>query len=152
MADIQKTLVLIKPDGVQRELVGDVLHRFERKGLKLVGLKLISLDETVLADHYAHHVGKPFYEGLVKFMMETPVVAVVLEGNDVINEVRKIVGSTNPREADAGTIRADFSMDVAGNIIHASDSVENAAVEIKRFFKDGEIFNYSKLTDPYIFG
>jgi len=152
MADIQRTLVLIKPDGVQRELIGQVIGRFERKGLKLVGLKLLSLDETILADHYAHHIGKPFYDSLVKFMMETPVVAVVLEGNDVVNEVRKVVGSTNPREADAGTIRADFSMDVAGNIIHASDSPENAQIEISRFFNDGEVFSYNKLTDPYIFG
>jgi len=152
MADIQRTLVLIKPDGVQRELIGQVIGRFERKGLKLVGLKLLSLDETILADHYYNHIGKPFYDSLVKFMMETPVVAVVLEGNDVVNEVRKVVGSTNPREADAGTIRADFSMDVAGNIIHASDSPENAQIEISRFFNDGEVFSYNKLTDPYIFG
>lgn len=152
MSDIQQTLVLIKPDGVQRELIGQVIGRFERKGLKIAGLKLLSLDETILADHYAHHIGKPFYDGLVKFMMETPVVAIVLEGNDVINEVRKIVGSTNPRKADAGTIRADFSMDVAGNIIHASDSLENAQKEIRRFFTNAEVFSYSKLTDPYIFG
>ena len=152
MVDIQKTLVLIKPDGVQRELIGQVIGRFERKGLKIVGLKLLALDETILADHYSHHVGKPFYEGLVKFMMETPVVAVILEGNDVVNEVRKIVGSTNPRQADAGTVRADLSMDVAGNIVHASDSPENAQVEIKRFFGEGEVFSYRKLTDPYIFG
>lgn len=152
MAEVQKTLVLIKPDAVQRELVGDVLSRFERKGLKIAGMKLINLDETVLADHYSHHVSKPFYKGLTEFMMQTPVVAVVFEGLDVVNEVRKIVGSTNPREADAGTIRADFSMDLAGNVVHASDSVENAEIEINRFFDKDEVFSYSKLTDQYHFG
>ena len=152
MSEIQRTLVLIKPDAVQRELVGEIMTRFERKGLKFVAMKLVHLDETILAEHYSHHVDKPFYKGLVDFMMETPVVAVVFEGNDVIAEVRKILGATNPREADAGTFRADLSMDVAGNIVHASDSPENANEEIKRFFKEGELFSYTKLTDPYIFG
>lgn len=152
MSDIQRTLVLIKPDAVQRELVGEVLHRFERKGLKFVGMKLINLDETILAEHYSHHTDKPFYAGLVKFMMETPVVAIVFEGIDVVSEVRKILGSTNPREADAGTVRADLSMDMAGNIVHASDSVDNAHIEIDRFFKPEELFSYRKLTDQYLFG
>ena len=152
MSEIQRTLVLIKPDAVQRELVGEIMTRFERKGLKFVAMKLVHLDETILAEHYSHHVDKPFYKGVVDFMMETPVVAVVFEGNDVIAEVRKILGATNPREADAGTFRADLSMDVAGNIVHASDSPENANEEIKRFFKEDELFSYTKLTDPYIFG
>lgn len=149
MADMQRTLVLIKPDAVQRELVGDILHRFERKGLKIAAMKLLHLDETVLADHYSHHVGKPFYQQLVDFMMQTPVVAVIFEGMDVIEEVRKINGATNPREADAGTIRADFSMSLNGNVVHASDSPENAEEEIKRFFSEKEIFSYDKLTDQY---
>jgi len=152
MSDIQKTLVLIKPDAFQRELVGEVLQRFERKGLKIVGMKLIHLDETILADHYSHHVDKPFYKGLAEFMMQTPVAALVLEGLDVIDEVRKIVGSTNPREADAGTVRADFSMDLAGNVVHASDTVENAEIEINRFFGKDEVFTYKKFTDQYHFG
>jgi len=152
MSDIQKTLVLIKPDAFQRELVGEVLQRFERKGLKIVGMKLIHLNETILADHYSHHVDKPFYKGLAEFMMQTPVAALVLEGLDVIDEVRKIVGSTNPREADAGTVRADFSMDLAGNVVHASDTVENAEIEINRFFGKDEVFTYKKFTDQYHFG
>jgi len=152
MSDIQKTLVLIKPDAFQRELVGEVLQRFERKGLKIVGMKLIHLNETILADHYSHHVDKPFYKGLAEFMMQTPVAALVLEGLDVIDEVRKIVGSTNPREADAGTVRADFSMDLAGNVVHASDTVENAEIEINRFFDKDEVFTYKKFTDQYHFG
>ncbi|RMD51975.1 nucleoside-diphosphate kinase [Candidatus Parcubacteria bacterium] len=147
---MQRTLVLIKPDAVQRELIGEILHRFERKGLKIAGLKLIKLNETILAEHYAHHVEKPFYKDLEAFMMETPVVAVVLEGIDVIAEVRKIVGSTNPLQADAGTIRADLSMSINGNVVHASDSIETAAVEIKRFFAEDEVFSYEKLTDTYL--
>ncbi|MDA0208125.1 MAG: nucleoside-diphosphate kinase [bacterium] len=152
MADVQKTLVLIKPDAVQRERVGEVLSRFERKGLKIVAMKLIHLDETVLADHYHHHVDKPFYKGLVEFMMQTPVVGIVFEGVGAIDEVRKVNGATNPLEADAGTVRADFSMSVAGNIVHASDSLENAQEEIKRFFKEEEVFSYDKLTDQYHLG
>ncbi len=152
MADVQRTLVLIKPDAVQRELIGTVLQRFERKGLKMIGMKLIHLDETILAEHYSHHVDKPFYQSLVDFMMQTPVVAIVLEGLNVIEEVRKIVGSTNPREADAGTIRADFSMDLAGNIVHASDTPENANTEVSRFFNEEELFTYELFTDQYHFG
>jgi len=152
MADIQRTLVLIKPDALQRELVGEVLGRFEKKGLKLVALKLTNLDEETLTEHYGHLADKPFFGDLKKFMMQTPVVAMVLEGIGVIDEVRKIVGSTNPREADAGTIRADLSMNVPSNMVHASDSVESAEVEVKRFFSENEVFTYTKLTDIYHFG
>jgi len=152
MSDVQRTLVLIKPDAIQRELVGEVLLRFERKGLKLVALKLTHLDDATLDEHYGHLAGKPFFADLKKFMMQTPVVALVLEGIGVIDEVRKIVGATNPREADAGTIRADLSMNVPSNMVHASDSVESAEVEVKRFFADSELFTYEKLTDKYHFG
>lgn len=152
MSDVQKTLVLIKPDAIQRELVGEVLHRFERKGLKLIAMKLTHLDDATLQEHYGHLADKPFFGDLKSFMMQTPVVALVLEGIGVIDEVRKIVGSTNPREADAGTIRADLSMNVPSNMVHASDSPEAAEAEIKRFFAEGEVFSYEKLTDKYHFG
>ncbi len=152
MSDIQRTLVLIKPDAVQREILGRVISRFEQKGLKIVGMKLTHLDDATLEEHYGHLADKPFFGDLKKFMMQTPVVAMVLEGVGVIDEVRKIVGSTNPREADAGTIRADLSMNVPSNMVHASDSVESAAVEVKRFFNDQEVFNYTKFTDIYHFG
>lgn len=151
-ADVQRTLVLIKPDALQRELVGEVVTRFERKGLKIVGMKLTHLSEEVLTEHYGHHKEKPFFPGLVAFMRETPVVAMVVEGLGVVDEVRKIVGATNPLNADAGTIRADFSMSMAGNMVHASDTLENAAAEIARFFSDNEVFSYNKLTDRYHFG
>lgn len=151
-AEVQRTLVLIKPDALQRELVGEVVGRFERKGLKIVGMKLTHLSEDLLSEHYGHHKDKPFFPGLVAFMRETPVVAMVVEGLGVIDEVRKIVGATNPLSADAGTIRADLSMSMAGNIVHASDSLETAAVEINRFFKEDEVFTYEKFTDRYHFG
>ncbi len=152
MADIQRTLVLIKPDALQRELVGEVLSRFERKGLKMVAMKMTHLDEEVLTEHYAHVKEKSFFPSLVKYMRQTPVVAVVYEGLGVIDEVRKVVGATNPRDAAAGTIRADLSMDIGSNIVHASDTSEAAAAEIKRFFKESEVLTYEKLTDRFHFG
>lgn len=152
MASVQRTLVLLKPDALQRDLLGEILARFERKGLKLVGLKLIHLSDAVLEEHYGHLKAKAFFVSLKKFMMQTPVVAMVFEGLDVIDTVRKVVGATNPREADFGTIRADLSMNVPSNLVHASDSVEAADAEVKRFFKENELFSYTKLTDLYHFG
>jgi len=152
MAEVQKTLVLLKPDALQRDLLGEIIRRFELKGLKIVGLKFIRLNDEMLTEHYAHLADKPFFVSLKQYMMQTPVVGLVLEGIDCIEAVRKIVGATNPRAADAGTIRADFSMNVPSNLIHASDSAENAAIELKRFFKDDEIFSYEKITDRFQFG
>lgn len=149
MADLERSLILIKPDGVQRELVGEILHRFERKGLKIIGLKLIKLDDELLNEHYAHILEKPFWPDMKSYMTQTPVVGMILEGVGAVEEVRKIVGKTNPREADAGTIRADLSMNMPSNTVHASDSVETAKTEIKRFFRDEEIFEYNKMTDMF---
>ncbi len=152
MSQTQKTLVLLKPDALQRDLLGQIVDRFERKGMKIVGMKFIRLDDNLLDEHYSHLSDKPFFDSLKQFMMQTPVVGMVLEGFDAVAEVRKVVGSTNPREADAGTIRADFSMNMPSNLIHASDSEETAAAELERFFLPEEIFNYEKITDRYIFG
>ncbi len=152
MENTQRTVVLIKPDAMQRDLLGEVLTRFERKGLKIIALKFIRFSDEMIEEHYAHHKDKPFFESLKQFMMQTPNAALVLEGLDAIEAVRKIVGSTNPREADAGTIRADLSMNVPSNLVHASDSEETAETEIKRFFKEDELFKYEKITDRYIFG
>lgn len=152
MSDIQRTLILLKPDALQRDLLGEIIRRFEYKGLKIVGLKFIRLTDALLDEHYAHLSDKPFFANIKKFMMQTPVVGMALEGFDAISEVRKIVGSTNPRQADAGTIRADLSMNMPSNLIHASDSPEAAAAEVKRFFSEDEIFAYEKITDRYIFG
>lgn len=141
---MERTLVLIKPDGVQRGLVGEVVKRFERKGLRLAGMKMITLDEAVLREHYAHIANKPFYPGVEKFMRSTPVVALCLEGLECVNAVRLICGITKAREADAGTIRGDFAMSVACNVVHASDTPENAQKEVKRFFNPDELFDYDK--------
>jgi len=152
MADVSRTLVLLKPDALQRDLLGEVVGRFERKGLKIVAMKFIRLTDEMLDEHYSHLADKAFFPSLKTFMRQTPVVGMILEGIDAIESVRKIVGSTNPREADAGTIRADLSMNVPSNLVHASDSTENAAAEIKRFFEESEIFSYEKITDRYNFG
>jgi len=144
MAELQRTLVLIKPDALQRNLLGRILTRFEEKGLKIAGLKFGQLTDGILDEHYAHHKEKPFFDDLKSFMKSAPVIMMVLEGIEVIETVRLIVGPTNGRTADAGSIRGDFSMSQANNIVHASDSLETAAVEIKRFFKDEELFDYRK--------
>lgn len=152
MANVQRTLVLLKPDALQRDLLGEILCRFERKGLKIVAMKFIHLSDAQLDEHYAHHKAKPFFAGLKKFMMQTPVVGMVLEGIEAIEAVRVLVGATDPLKAVPGTIRADFSMKTSSNLVHASDSPENAAAEVKRFFKDDELFSYEKISDRYAFG
>ena len=147
----ERTVVLLKPDALQRDLLGEIIGRFERKGLKIVAMKMIPLTDGLLDEHYAHLAGKPFFGDLKKFMMQTPVIAIVLEGLEAVAEVRKLVGSTNPRQADAGTIRADLSMNVPSNLIHASDSAESAEVEVQRFFTETELFAYEKIKDKYVF-
>ena len=141
---MERTLVLIKPDAVQRGLVGEVTKRFETKGLKLIGVKMMSLDEAVLREHYAHIADKPFYPGVEKFMRSTPVVAMCWEGVEAVEAVRILCGITKARKADAGTIRGDLAMSVACNVVHASDTSENAVAEVKRFFKKDELFEYDK--------
>ncbi len=140
----EKTLVLIKPDGIQRGLIGEVLLRFERKGLKIVGMKMMRLDEAVLREHYAHIADKPFFPGVSNFMQSSPVVAVCIEGLEVVSAVRLLCGITKARSADAGSIRGDFAMSVACNVVHASDSVETAMKEVPRFFNPDEIHGYDK--------
>lgn len=140
----ERTLILIKPDAIQRGLVGDITARFEHKGLKLVGLKMMTLDEAKLREHYAHLTDKPFFAGLASFMQSTPVIAMCWEGLEVVETVRRLTGITKAREAELGSIRGDFAMSTACNVIHASDSTENAEIEVKRFFNSDEIYNYDK--------
>ena len=140
---MEKTLVLLKPSCVERNLIGEVIGRIERKGLVICGMKMIQLDENILREHYAHLVDKPFFPTLCKGMMASPVVALCLKGVDVVRVFREMTGVTNGRKAAPGTIRGDFSMSGSQNIIHASDSVENAEIEINRFFKPEEIFDYT---------
>lgn len=139
----EKTVIIIKPDGVQRGLAGEVLKRLEMKGMKLIGLKMMTLDPKKLREHYAHHVEKPFYPRLEKFMMSNPVVVVCLEGRNAVSAVRLIAGVTNAGEADGGTIRGDLAMGMC-NVVHCSDSVDTAKAEVKRFFENDEIFEYDK--------
>lgn len=148
---VERTLILLKPDALQRNLLGEIIGRFELKGLKIVGMKMMALSDLHLDEHYAHHKDKPFFGDIKKFMMSAPVVAVVLEGLDCVNAVRLIVGKTRGNEADAGSIRGDLSMGNM-NLVHASDSPENALVEISRFFSESEIFNYKKVDFDFIYG
>lgn len=141
---MEQTLIIIKPDALQRSLVGEIISRLERKGLKLIGLKMIRLDEAILRAHYVHIVDKPFYKDVESFMQSSPVVVLALEGFECVNSVRLIVGATNPREADAGTIRGDLAIGNGRNLIHASDSAVNGAREVSRFFKKNELYTYKK--------
>ena len=145
---MEKTLIILKPSTIQRGLVGEVIDRFQKKGLIIAGMKMMQLDEAILREHYAHLVDRPFFPSLLRSMMATPVIVMCLKGKDVVAVVRALTGATNSRNAAPGTIRGDFGMSSQENIIHASDSDENAAIEIKRFFKDEEIFDYTPLTLP----
>jgi nucleoside-diphosphate kinase len=148
----ERTLVLVKPDAVQRGLLGQITSRFEIKGLKLVGIKMMTLDEALLRKHYAHIADKPFFPSVAKFMKSTPVIAMCWEGLDVVETVRRITGITKAREAEAGSIRGDFAMSVSCNVVHASDSIENAEAEVKRFFKADEIHKYDKSEYIHVYG
>lgn len=142
---LERTLVLLKPSAVERALIGEIIHRFERKGLRIAGMKMIQLDDDILAEHYGHLKDKPFFGLLKASMMKTPVVAMCLEGVDAIAVVRYITGYTNGRKADPGTIRGDYCMSNQQNIVHASDSPEAAEAELKRFFRPEEIFDLGDL-------
>lgn len=148
---MERTLVLIKPDAVQRKLVGEIISRLERKGLKLVGLKLMQLDMRILEDHYSHLTDKPFFKDIASFMQATPVIVACFEGFDVIETVRRLCGITKAREADPGTIRGDLAMSVQTNLVHASDSKEAAAAELKRFFSEGELLDHDETLRPFIY-
>ncbi|MGB0775777.1 MAG: nucleoside-diphosphate kinase [Akkermansiaceae bacterium] len=134
------TLILFKPDCVEHKNVGSVLARFEAEGFSIRGIKMMQLDDAILTEHYAHVADKPFFPEIAAFMSSRPVVALALEGDDVINRVRDLLGPTNSKEAEAGTIRGDFGTDMMINVCHASDGEDTAAAELKRFFKDGELF------------
>ena len=146
----ERTLVLVKPDGVQRLLVGRILGRFEERGLKIVGLKLVAVDRALAEAHYAVHRERPFFEGLVAFITSSPLVAVALEGPNAIGMVRSMVGATRPHEAAAGTIRGDLAMETAQNLVHASDGPDTAAAELALWFGPGEILDYARDVDRWV--
>ena len=140
----EKTLIIIKPDALNRCLVGEIIKRFENKGFKMVGMKMIRLNDEILKEHYSHLADKPFFPRIAEFMKGWPVVVLALEGLEAVDSVRLITGETMGRKADAGTIRGDFSMSIQANIVHASDSVENAKIEVERFFKDDELHDWER--------
>lgn len=148
---MEQTLVIIKPSGVERALIGEIISRFQHKGLIIAGLKMMQLDEAILREHYAHLVDRPFFPLILKSMMASPVVVMCLRGKDAVAVVRGMTGVTNARNAAPGTIRGDYGMSSQENIVHASDSVENGLIETRRFFADNEIFDYVPATLSFIY-
>ena len=149
---MEKSFVMIKPDGVQRDLVGEIISRFERKGLQLLALKMMQITPELAADHYAEHKGKPFYNDLVTFITSGPVVAMVWQGLNAVPVIRNMMGKTNPVDAAPGTIRGDFALFMGNNVIHGSDSLESANREINLFFPTTELVTYTKPNDTWIYG
>lgn len=147
---MERTLVLVKPDGVQRGLIGEILGRFERKGLKVAGLRLLTVPREMAEEHYAVHAGKHFYAGLVEFITSGPVAAIALDGPDAIATVRRMVGRTMPNEADAGTIRGDFGISGLRNLIHASDAADTADTELRLWFGPDALLDYERDIDGWI--
>ncbi len=150
MANIERSLVIVKPDAVQRGLIGEIISRYEKRGLKVVAMKFEQVSEETAGKHYGEHKGKPFYEGLVSYITSSPSVLMVIEGPDAVSIVRTTNGATKPAEAAPGTIRADFGVTIGRNLVHASDSVESAAREVEIFFGDGGIVEYTRAIDAWI--
>jgi nucleoside-diphosphate kinase len=150
---MEKSLILVKPDGLQRGLVGEIISRFERKGLKIIGLKMLNIEDSLLEEHYSHLLDKPFFADIQDFMKSSPIVAIALEGGEgSVMAVRTLVGPTKGHEAPAGTIRGDFGLSGSNNMVHASDSVENGQKEVDRFFGGSELFEYTKTDFEHIYG
>lgn len=146
----ERTFVMIKPDAVQRGLIGDILSRFEKKGIKIVAMKLVSVGKDLAEKHYGVHKGKPFFEPTVKYITSSPVISIVLEGNNVIEMVRNMMGKTDPQKAGLGTIRGDFGQFIGRNIVHGSDSAETAEFEINLWFKPEEIASYKRIDEVWL--
>ncbi|MFH0988123.1 MAG: nucleoside-diphosphate kinase [Parcubacteria group bacterium] len=147
----EQTLVLLKPDALHRGLVGAIINRLERKGLKIVGLKMMRMSDGLVNEHYAHLADKPFFPDLKKFMQSAPIIALAIEGLEAVTVVRALVGATNGRAAVAGTIRGDYSLSQSHNVVHASDSPENGISEVKRFFQPEELFAYEKSDASWVY-
>ncbi len=147
----ERTLILVKPDGIQRGLAGEIISRLESRGLRIVGLRMLRVDEALAKRHYAEHEGKPFFDGLIDYITSSPIIAAVLEGTRAIEVVRKTMGATNPAEAGPGTIRGDLSVELGRNLIHGSDGPDSATREIALFFKESQLFDYERDVDRWIF-
>ena len=148
---MERTLVLVKPDGVQRGLIGEVINRLERRGLRLVAAKFLQVSQELAETHYAIHKGKPFYDGLIEYITSAPVMAMVWAGPNAVFAVRQTMGATSPTEAAPGTVRHDFALEIGRNLTHASDTVENSEKEVALWFKPGELVNWKRETDRWIF-
>ncbi len=148
---MERTFVMIKPDGVQRCFIGKVIAKFEEKGLKIIGLKMLHISRQLAEKHYAEHVGKDFYDGLIRYITSGAVVAMVLEGKDSVQVARNLMGSTNPVKAEPGTIRGDYGLEVSRNIVHGSDSIESASREISLFFNESEFINYTRIDEMWLY-
>jgi nucleoside-diphosphate kinase len=148
---MERTFVMVKPDGVQRGLVGEIISRLERKGLKIVALKMLSIEDGLAKEHYSEHAEKPFFQSLIEYITSGPVVAMVVEGREAVRVVRTLVGATNPIEAQPGTIRGDYGLDIGRNVVHASDSLESAEREISLFFDADEIIEYPRMDEEWIY-
>lgn len=152
MVELQRTLVLLKPDAMQRGLAGEILARFERRGLRMVGMKLMQVSRALAEEHYAEHRGKPFYEGLVAYICSSPILAAVFEGPNAVRAVRQTVGKTNPLDAPAGTVRADYGLMTGRNLIHASDEEPGSAErEVALWFRDEELVSWPRELDRWYF-
>ncbi|HLE13880.1 MAG TPA: nucleoside-diphosphate kinase [Anaerolineales bacterium] len=148
---MERTLVLVKPDGVQRGLIGEITTRLERRGLRLVGAKFLQVSQQLAETHYSIHKGKPFYEGLIRYITSAPVMAMVWEGPNAVAAVRQTMGATRPTEAAPGSLRHDFALEVGRNLTHASDSVENGVAEVELWFRPEELVAWERSVDPWIF-
>jgi len=148
---MERSLVLIKPDAMQRGLAGEIISRMEKKGLKIVAMKMLHMDKNLAQRHYAIHKGKAFFDDLVNFITSSPVIAIVFQGKNAVEIIRQMMGETDPAKAQRGTIRGDFGIDIGHNLVHGSDSLENAVKEIDLFFSEEEIFNYDRELDTWIY-
>lgn len=148
---MERTLIILKPDAVQRGLAGEIIGRFERKGLKIVGMKLIQISRPLAEKHYAVHAAKPFYPSLIQYITSSPVVVMALEGRSAIAICRKMMGATFGSNAEPGTIRGDLGVSNTFNLIHGSDAPETAAAEIRLYFADGELINYERAVEPWVY-
>jgi nucleoside-diphosphate kinase len=149
---VEKTFILVKPDGVQRGLIGEILSRLEKRGLKLVAAKFLQVPISLAEKHYGIHKGKPFYEGLIKYITSAPVMAMIFEGENAVTAVRQTMGATDPLKAAPGTIRHDFASKISRNLTHASDSVETAELEIALWFNSEEVVNWSRADEDWVLG
>jgi nucleoside-diphosphate kinase len=148
---MERTLIIVKPDGVQRGLTGEIIRRFEARGLRIIGMKFMQVPRALAEKHYEIHKGKPFYDGLVAYIVSSPVVVLALEGTNAIQNARNTIGATRPHEAAPGSIRGDFALEVGRNLVHGSDSVDNGANEIALWFKPEELTDWTRNTDSWIF-